>query len=291
MSAGQRPRGRSALNVPADEAMRVLRIGAVGLAAVLLAVLAVSVAFGGSDISPHSSPRTLLADADPLASAAREEKAMNAATDASSGFAKGKVPRDRDISLLVLDDHASFRRAFAYLDEVEGEIVIEAKKNNSSNSDDVREITPTEEQAAKLSKIWDQLALHLEIHADAEEKLLYPTLVRKGGKDAGDETEDAIGDHNKIRDAIVASKKQKVGSAEWWKSVGKARSENTEHLGEEEDEALPDFRRHTSKARREELGDKWIDFYRKHPKGEGLDLTHDSDPKEFVKKYEQKKSE
>lgn len=244
---------------------------------------------------------------------------MNAAQNSPSGFQDGKAPRDRDISLLVLDDHAAFRRWFALLDEVEGEAEAEAsqaggKAPSSEARDNVgvsgkistavgkaasavgvgskrTRSPPSEEIVRKLKAIWDQLSLHLEIHADAEEKLLYPTLVRDGGKGAADETKDAIGDHNKIRDAIVESQKHEVGSSDWWTAVGKARTENTEHLGEEEDEALPDFRRHTSKARRVELGEKWIQFYRDHPQGKNLDLTHDNDPDAFVKKYEQQKKE
>ena len=40
-----------------------------------------------------------------------------------------------------------------------------------------------------------------------------------------------------------------------------------------------------------ELGEKWVQFYKDHPKGKRLDLSHDNDPDEFVKKYEQQKKE
>ena len=63
----------------------------------------------------------------------------------------------------------------------------------------------------ELLAIWDALALHLDIHAEAEETILYPHLV-KHGDDGEDETADAIGDHNKIRDAIAESKLHPVGS-------------------------------------------------------------------------------
>jgi hypothetical protein len=65
--------------------------------------------------------------------------------------------------------------------------------------------------------------------------------------------------------------------------------ENTDHMGEEEDEALPDFRLHTSKETRERLGDKWKAFFKAHPKGKGLELDTDIDPDEYVKKYEAKR--
>jgi hypothetical protein len=90
------------------------------------------------------------------------------------------------------------------------------------------------------------------------------------------------GDHNKIRDAIMQSEKHAVGSDGWWKAVGQARKENSEHLAEEEDEALPDFRRHSTDVEREQLGERWLQFYREHPKGKGLNLRDEPDPDEYV---------
>ena len=51
----------------------------------------------------------------------------------------------------------------------------------------------------------DRLSILLEVHADAEERLLYPRLLDVGegaGVPAsGDETTDALRDHNEIRTA------------------------------------------------------------------------------------------
>ena len=161
-----------------------------------------------------------------------------------------------DITALILDDHAAFRRAFARLDDAAG----------------------VDEQRA----IWEPLALHLEIHAEAEEQILYPHLVKHGGDDAEEETEDAIRDHNKIRDAITESRNHEIGSQSWWAAVWRARRENTEHLGEEEDEALPDFRRHATTQLRADLGVQWLAFYAEHPAGKGLKFR-DKDPEKFIK--------
>ena len=90
-----------------------------------------------------------------------------------------------DITALILDDHAAFRRGFARLDDARDE--------------------------QEMLAIWDALALHLDIHAEAEEAILYPHLV-KHGDDGEDETADAIGDHNKIRDAVAEAKLHPVGS-------------------------------------------------------------------------------
>ncbi|GAA0726170.1 hemerythrin domain-containing protein [Dactylosporangium roseum] len=163
-----------------------------------------------------------------------------------------------DITALILDDHAAFRRGFARLDDAEG--------------------------VEHLSAVWEALALHLDIHAEAEERILYPHLLKQRTDDAEEETDDAIRDHNKIRDAIEAAKQHPVGSAEWWAAVRDARRENSEHLAEEEDEVLPDFRRHAGLDLRLELGDQWLTFYGEHPAGKGLTFR-DKDPQRYIEQH------
>jgi hypothetical protein len=159
-----------------------------------------------------------------------------------------------DITALILDDHAAFRRGFARLDDARG--------------------------AEQVRAVWEPLALHLEIHAEAEERILYPLLLKRSD-DAEDETEDAIRDHNKIRDAINEARRHEIESDAWWEAVWKARTENSEHLAEEEDEVLPDFRKHVSFQSRADLAAQWITFYGEHPQGKGL-VFQDKDPQEFI---------
>jgi hypothetical protein len=161
-----------------------------------------------------------------------------------------------DITALILDDHHSFRVGFARLDDAK-----------------------TEEE---LRAIWEPLALHLDIHADAEEEILYPhLLIDAGGEEAEEETEDAIRDHNKIRDGIEEARAQPVGSDGWWKGVWKTRTENSDHLREEEDEVLPDFRKHATLELRHQLATRWLTFYGEHPLGKGLNFR-DKDPKAYI---------
>ncbi len=161
-----------------------------------------------------------------------------------------------DITALILEDHHRFRLGFARLDDAKS--------------------------TAELAAIWTPLALHLEIHAEAEEQILYPHLLTDaGGDDARDETEDAIGDHNKIRDGIALAAKHSVGSDDWWTGVHQARTENSEHLTEEEDEVLPDFRHHATVELRHELGSRWLRFFSDHPQGKGLSFV-DKDPAKYI---------
>lgn len=162
-----------------------------------------------------------------------------------------------DITALILDDHHAFRRGFARLDDARDE--------------------------AEIRAVWEALALHLDIHAEAEESILYPYLVRHGD-DGPAETDDAIGDHNKIRDAIAEAKQYVLGTSEWWAAVWRARKENSEHLAEEEDGALADFRRHAGNELRAELGARWLTFYGQHPNGKGL-MFRDKDPQQYIQAH------
>jgi hypothetical protein len=165
-----------------------------------------------------------------------------------------------DITQLILDDHHEQRRLFSILDQVE------------------RADTRT------LSAIWARLSAFLEIHAEAEEQIFYPELLRvgrgAGGKaDAEDETEHAIRDHNKIRDAVAAVAKHPVGSPAWFAAVAAANKENGDHMAEEEREGLTDFRRTADLARRHDLAVAFATFEAVHFTGV---KPVQKDPKAYV---------
>jgi hypothetical protein len=101
-----------------------------------------------------------------------------------------------DITEVIPAQHHEQRQAFAYLDDVP--------------RDDPR----------TLAALGGHLAVLLEVHAEAEEKSFYPRLleVGSGAGDAGsveEETEDAIKDHNELRDAVVGAGRHEVGSDGW----------------------------------------------------------------------------
>ena len=173
-----------------------------------------------------------------------------------------------DITALILDDHDTFRRGFAALDEA------------------LAPDTDPEHRDAKLAEIWAPLADLLDLHAVAEEQIFYPMLLRKGDEgEAVDETIDAVGDHNDIRDAVREAAAHPAGSEEWWKAVERARAENTHHMAEEEDEALPDLRRTTTRTQRIELGRQFsaamAELRDRPPAG-------NTDPREFLARHRQR---
>ena len=161
-----------------------------------------------------------------------------------------------DIIDLIYADHDWFRRQFFLLDDAK---------------------SPEE-----LRAVWEPLATRLDTHAQAEEEVFYPVLLKVGDSgDPEDETDDAISDHNSIRDAVRRTRDLEVGSHEWFEAVGEARTENGEHLDEEEREALPDFIKSATLEQRHDLAMQWLRFYAAHPAGRGVDDS-DKDPAAYI---------
>lgn len=169
-----------------------------------------------------------------------------------------------DIVEVILSDHHEQRRRFALLDEM-------------------HECGPSD-----LEAVWKQLRILLEVHAKAEEELFYPALMElgtgAGGKDsAGDETADAIHDHNEIRDAIAEVSRHRTGTPQWWEGMAKLNEANGDHMAEEEREGLTDFRQHASLELRHRLGLSFAVFESLH--ADGI-KPQDVSPEEYVREHE-----
>jgi hypothetical protein len=67
--------------------------------------------------------------------------------------------------------------------------------------------------------------------------------------------------------------------------VDRAREANDEHMGEEENEGLPDFRLHAPRVLRESLGKQFADFLERHRGSVGIS-TADKNPEEYVRTIE-----
>ena len=165
-----------------------------------------------------------------------------------------------DITEVILFQHHQQRRLFAVLDELD--------RDNTE----------------ALEAVWKQLAILLEVHAAAEEKFFYPRVLEigrgAGGADsAAEETEDAVGDHNDIRDAVARANGCEVGTQEWWNAVIDARLANSDHMAEEEREDLADFRRHADLRTRHNIAVQFLVFEATRP--DGLDAV-DRDPEQYV---------
>jgi hypothetical protein len=168
-----------------------------------------------------------------------------------------------DITQLILDDHHEQRRLFAILEQID------------------------RTETAALSAVWDRLSAFLEVHAEAEEQLFYPQLLRVGkgvgSLDPAEETVDAIDDHNDIRDAVAAVADHNVGSDGWYDAVAKANEANSDHMAEEEREGLTDFRRHAGLQLRHDIAVAFAAFEATHFAGV---TPVDKDPESYVREVE-----
>jgi hypothetical protein len=131
--------------------------------------------------------------------------------------------------------------------------------------------------------VWARLEVLLEVHAEAEERFFYPRLLRLGkgnpDGDVHDEVEDAVKDHNEIRDAVRKVRDHETGSEEWWTAVWEARKANDDHMAEEEREDLLDFRHHADLQTRHDIAVQFLTFEAKHYAGVPL---RDKDPEEYI---------
>lgn len=166
-----------------------------------------------------------------------------------------------DVCDLILDDHEAFRRRFAELDE---------RRGGRAGTEVLREL-------------WDPLAAHLELHAAAEEAVFYPMLLDEGVR-AGEETDDAINDHNEIRDAVRRAGGEAPGTEPWWQAVDDAREANSAHMAEEERGAIADARSNAPGDRRDALGARWRAFTDEHAGMRGLE-AHDRDPDAYIREH------
>lgn len=153
-----------------------------------------------------------------------------------------------DITQLILDDHAEQRRLFAMIEQID------------------------RAETGALSAVWKRLQALLDVHAEAEERFFYPELLKvgSGGGDADsarEETEDAIKDHNEIRDTGSAVDEHPVGADKWFLAVNEANKANSDHMAEEERQGLTDFRRNADLATRHALAVSFVCFEARHLTG------------------------
>ena len=168
-----------------------------------------------------------------------------------------------DITQLILDEHAQQRNLFAQIDSID----------------------PEDTEA--LGALWNRLKNLLDAHAEAEERFFYPRLMQlgTGGNDAdsaAEETEDAIDDHNDIRDTGEAVGQHPVGSPAWFAAVGACNKANSDHLAEEERQGLTDFRKHATLEERHALGVRFATFEAQHL--DGVKVVN-KDPDDYVEAH------
>ena len=163
-----------------------------------------------------------------------------------------------DVTELILDDHATFRRLFARVDA-------------TSDANDLRHL-------------WFELGPLLRAHAVAEEESFYPELLKSAHDD--DDVRDAIKDHNEIRDAVNDSDRYEVASDAWRDAVRRARDANSDHMAEEERGPLAVARKRMPMEQRIQIGLHFLRLRNAFPSGETGKDDHDKNPDRYVKEHE-----
>ncbi len=109
----------------------------------------------------------------------------------------------------------------------------------------------TNSGAAK-QQVVTKIASELTIHAEVEERFVYPAM-REGG--LGDLVAEAESEHQQVKD-LIAQLESKDGSTDEVDPVLQELKSNVEHhVQEEESEAFPKFRQATDQATLDSLGE------------------------------------
>ena len=166
-----------------------------------------------------------------------------------------------DICEIILDQHHQQRRLFAALEEY------------------------PRDDTEGLAAVWRQLETLLELHAQAEELYYYPELVKlgTGAADAesnDEQVEDALKDHNELREAIDRVRAADTGSPPWWNAVVDANTTNSDHMAEEERQDLADFRQQASLELRHTIAVQFLKHVAAH-QGERV-RGRDQDPEHYI---------
>lgn len=126
--------------------------------------------------------------------------------------------------------------------------------------DKLQAATGADDQSALFAQVKDAL----ERHASAEEKVLYPR-VRKEAPDGREESKDAIEEHDQIRGSLKEVEEHEAGTELFTLAVMQLVATTKHHVGVEESEFLPDFRKNSDTSEREELGRQFTEAKTKAP--------------------------
>lgn len=132
-----------------------------------------------------------------------------------------------DIDHLIADDHAVVERQFQHLEAGRGDRRV----------------------------LVDQVAFELALHADAEERVLYPAMAQAG---ADIEAKEARDEHQEAKELLVTLNNTDPGEREFEDALAGLIGSIRRHVVEEEQENLPRFRQAVGPERMTELGKEFL---------------------------------
>jgi acetyl esterase/lipase len=139
-----------------------------------------------------------------------------------------------DIDHLIADDHAVVERQFQHLEARRGD----------------------------RRALVDQIVFELSLHADAEERVLYPALKQEEMQDAEQESLD---DHHVVKELLVTLSGSEPDTEEFENALIALMATIRHHVQEEETRVLPAFRTAVGAKRMAELGPEFLAAKRMAP--------------------------
>jgi len=132
-----------------------------------------------------------------------------------------------DIDHLIADDHAVVERQFQHLEAGRGD----------------------------RRTLVDQVAFELALHADAEERVLYPAMAEVGETHEAEEGRD---EHQQAKELLVTLSNTEPGEPEFEQALSRLGVVIRQHVEEEEMQFLPQLREVVGPARMAELGKEFL---------------------------------
>ncbi|MGI8449767.1 MAG: hemerythrin domain-containing protein [Streptosporangiaceae bacterium] len=110
-----------------------------------------------------------------------------------------------------------------------------------------------------LGSVWERVAEFIEFHIEAEEEICYLAVFRtaQGGLEQMD---DAIADHDDIREALLEARLHAVTTQVWWQAVTAALRTCRDQLARYERGPLAEFGLQADPVLRNVLGYQWTSF-------------------------------
>ncbi|MGQ5262516.1 alpha/beta hydrolase fold domain-containing protein [Micromonospora sp. ZYX-F-536] len=139
-----------------------------------------------------------------------------------------------DIDHLIVDDHAVVSRLFEHLEAGRGD----------------------------RRTLADQVGFNLALHADAEERTLYPQMADAG---EADDARHARDEHHAAKEQLIVLDRAEPGSGEFERALTTLMADIREHVAEEEGEFLPEFRRAVGAQVMARLGGEFLAAKRAAP--------------------------
>jgi hypothetical protein len=140
---------------------------------------------------------------------------------------------------LIMADHRRIRRL--------SEALRDAARGNGNSG------------PAWTTDVWHRLTELLATHFEAEEEISYLPMFKVCPHPAK-RRQDALADHDDIREAVDEASLHAVGSAQWWRSVRAALTATAEHIDREENELLAECLPKLTRSQRRILGRQWLAF-------------------------------